>query len=157
MADLIVPQLGESISEAVVAKWLKQVGDPVAADEPVVDLETDKITVQLPSPVAGALAEQRFAVGATVKVGDVIGQVDPSKAAAAPPPAPKPPRGDGKPAIAAGPTAAKPGATPESAKSVTPVATASVVAESVRPPPKPAPTPGGNGESLAKDALLKLT
>ena len=51
MADLIVPQLGESISEAVVAKWLKQVGDPVAADEPVVDLETDKITVQLPSPV----------------------------------------------------------------------------------------------------------
>src|SRR5215510_3274265 len=130
MADLIVPQLGESISEAVVAKWLKQVGDPVAADEPVVDLETDKITVQLPSPVAGALAEQRFAVGATVKVGDVIGQVDPTKAVAAKP-APKPVPTDGKPAIAAGPTAARPGATPESAKSVTPVATASVVAESV--------------------------
>src|SRR5262249_58526816 len=73
----------------------------------------------------------------------------------APPPNPR--AAAGKPPSAAGPTAAKPGATPESAKSVTPVATASVVAESVRPAPKPAPTPGGNGESLAKDALLKLT
>src|SRR5207248_8356603 len=92
MADLVVPQLGESISEAVVAKWLKQVGEPVAADEPVAELETDKITVQLPSPVAGALAEQRFAVGATVKVGDVIGQVDAGKAgkAAAAPATPAP-------------------------------------------------------------------
>ena len=69
MADLVVPQLGESISEAVVAKWLKQVGDAVADGEPVAELETDKITVELPSPVAGALSEQRAAVGATVKVG----------------------------------------------------------------------------------------
>src|SRR6478609_1736012 len=76
MADLVVPQLGESISEAVVARWLKQVGEAVAVDEPVAELETDKITVQLPSPVAGALSEQRFAVGATVKVGDVIGAVN---------------------------------------------------------------------------------
>src|SRR5690349_8499341 len=80
MADLVVPQLGESISEAVVAKWLKQVGDAVADGEPVAELETDKITVELPSPVAGALSEQRAAVGATVKVGDVIGAVDAGKA-----------------------------------------------------------------------------
>ena len=59
MADLVVPQLGESISEAVVAKWLKQVGDAVGDGEPIAELETDKITVQLPSPVAGALTEQR--------------------------------------------------------------------------------------------------
>src|SRR6185369_7138561 len=80
MADLVVPQLGESISEAVVAKWLKQVGDAVADGEPVAELETDKITVELPSPVAGALSEQRAAVGATVKVGDVIGAVEAGKA-----------------------------------------------------------------------------
>src|SRR6185369_12492777 len=80
MADLVVPQLGESISEAVVAKWLKQVGDAVADGEPVAELETDKITVELPSPVAGALAEQRAAVGATVKVGEVIGAVEAGKA-----------------------------------------------------------------------------
>ncbi len=94
MADLVVPQLGESISEALVARWLKAVGEAVAVDEPVAELETDKITVQLPSPVAGALAEQRFGVGATVRVGDVIGAVDagrqgkivapPEKAAPAP-------------------------------------------------------------------------
>src|SRR5512137_986604 len=89
MADLVVPHLGESISEAVVGKWLKQIGDAVAVDEPVAELETDKVTVQLPSPVAGALAEQRFAVGTTVKVGDVIGAVDAGKQgkSAAPPPA----------------------------------------------------------------------
>src|SRR6188472_3295322 len=93
MADLVVPQLGESISEAVVARWLKQIGESVAIDEPVAELETDKITVQLPSPVAGALSEQRFAVGATVKVGDVIGAVNAGaqgKAAAKPAPAPAP-------------------------------------------------------------------
>ncbi|HEX8112280.1 MAG TPA: biotin/lipoyl-containing protein, partial [Kofleriaceae bacterium] len=77
MADLVVPALGESITEAVVSIWIKQVGDAVAADEPVAELETDKVTVQLPSPVAGVLAEQNVAVGATVRVGDVIGSVTP--------------------------------------------------------------------------------
>src|ERR1700690_919208 len=75
MADLVVPQLGESISEAVVSKWLKNIGDAVTVDEPIAELETDKITVQLPSPVAGALGEQRAAVGATAKVGQVTGEV----------------------------------------------------------------------------------
>src|SRR5882672_5634083 len=82
MADLVVPQLGESITEAVVSVWLKQVGDAVAADEPVAELETDKVTVQLPSPVAGVLAAQAVPVGATVKVGDVIGSVQPGAAKA---------------------------------------------------------------------------
>jgi len=73
--ELKIPQLGESISEAVIGKWLKQEGDAVAADEPLVDLETDKVSVQLPAPSAGVLGKQLFAVGATVKVGDVIGSV----------------------------------------------------------------------------------
>src|SRR5687767_8866400 len=87
MADLVVPQLGESISEAVIARWLKQVGEAVAVDEPIAELETDKITVQLPSPVAGALTEQRAQVGATVKVGEVIGAVDAGAAGSKPAPA----------------------------------------------------------------------
>src|SRR5437868_7421876 len=82
MADLVVPALGESITEAVVSVWLKQVGDAVAADEPVAELETDKVTVQLPSPVAGVLAAQAVPVGATVRVGDVIGSVQPGAAKA---------------------------------------------------------------------------
>jgi 2-oxoglutarate dehydrogenase E2 component (dihydrolipoamide succinyltransferase) len=79
MADLVVPPLGESITEAVVSAWLKQVGDAVAADEPVAELETDKITVQLLSPVSGVLAAQRAKTGATVKVDEVVGSVDASK------------------------------------------------------------------------------
>ena len=76
MSDLIVPRLGESISEAIIAKWLKQVGEPVAVDEPVVELETDKVSVSIPAPESGVLADQRFPVGATVTVGAVLGSVN---------------------------------------------------------------------------------
>ena len=85
MADLVIPKLGESISEAVIAKWLKKVGEPIAVDEPVVDLETDKVSVALPAPTAGVLSEQRFAAGDTVKVGEVIGVITPAAAGATPP------------------------------------------------------------------------
>src|SRR5262245_54618234 len=75
MSDLVVPALGESISEAIIAKWLKKVGEPIAADEPVVDLETDKVSVQLPAPAKGVLSEQLFPEGTTVSVGQVIGRL----------------------------------------------------------------------------------
>src|SRR5512143_3866219 len=91
MPDLVVPALGESISEAVIARWLKKVGEATAQDEPVVDLETDKVSVQLPAPAKGILAEQRFAEGATVRVGQAIGRIDEGAAAAAGPPAAAPP------------------------------------------------------------------
>src|SRR5215813_3888994 len=94
MSDLVVPALGESISEAVIAKWLKKVGESAAQDEPVVELETDKVSVQLPAPAPGVITEQRFAEGATVRVGDVIGQIGEAgaaKAAPAPAPPPNPP------------------------------------------------------------------
>src|SRR5215470_10492975 len=94
MSDLVVPALGESISEAIIAKWLKKVGETAAQDEPVVELETDKVSVQLPAPAAGVVTEQRFAEGTTVRVGDVIGQIGEAGAAAkaAPAtPAPAPP------------------------------------------------------------------
>jgi 2-oxoglutarate dehydrogenase E2 component (dihydrolipoamide succinyltransferase) len=81
MADLVIPKLGESISEAVIGKWLKQVGELIAIDEPVVDLETDKVSVALPAPTAGVLTEQRFAAGDTVKIGEVIGVITPGAAA----------------------------------------------------------------------------
>jgi 2-oxoglutarate dehydrogenase E2 component (dihydrolipoamide succinyltransferase) len=98
--DLRIPALGESISEAVISKWLKNIGDVIAADEPIVDLETDKVSVQLPAPSAGVLTEQRFAAGATVRVGDVIGAIDGSGAAVS------------KPAVAAAPSASAAPASP---------------------------------------------
>ena len=146
MADLVVPQLGESISEAVVAKWLKNVGDAVTVDEPIAELETDKITVQLPSPVAGALTEQHFAVGATVKVGDVIGAVEAGKQgnSATPPAKATPPPRE---VVAAQPP---------------PAPVAAPIAPLTAPPAPPTiaaapPKSNGTSDPMDRDALMKLT
>lgn len=85
--DIKIPALGESISEATIASWLKKVGDYVAADEPLATLETDKVAVDLTAPVAGVLMALAAEPGATVQVGAVVGQIDESaKGAAAPSP-----------------------------------------------------------------------
>ncbi|HNN52686.1 MAG TPA: 2-oxoglutarate dehydrogenase complex dihydrolipoyllysine-residue succinyltransferase [Pseudomonadota bacterium] len=76
--ELIIPPLGESISEAVVAKWLKPVGALVKVDDPLAELETDKVTVTLPAPSAGVLVEQLVPVGTSVRVGSSIGRIDPT-------------------------------------------------------------------------------
>jgi 2-oxoglutarate dehydrogenase E2 component (dihydrolipoamide succinyltransferase) len=97
--EIIVPTLGESVSDATVARWIKKAGDAVAADEPVVELETDKVTLEVPSPVAGRLDDIVAAEGATVEVGTLLARVaegavgapadkasaQPAKPAAAPP------------------------------------------------------------------------
>jgi len=154
MADLVVPQLGESISEAVIARWLKQVGESVSIDEPIAELETDKITVQLPSPVAGALTEQRAQVGATVKVGEVIGAVDAGAAGTKPAPAKAAESAPAKAAAAAPATApatapARPIEPPNQPTGRQPVVGAA-------PQPQKSQQPN-NGQPLDKDALLKLT
>ena len=71
--EIKVPTLGESVSEATVAKWLKKVGDSVAADEPLLELETDKVTLEVNAPAAGTLSEILAAEGAEVGVGVVLG------------------------------------------------------------------------------------
>jgi len=87
--ELTVPALGESITEAVVGKWHKKVGDAVAVDEPVVVLETDKVTIDVPAPAAGTIAAIAHAEGDTVKIGDVLGSIAPGAGAAASAPAAK--------------------------------------------------------------------
>ena len=82
--DLVVPKLGESITEATISKWLKNVGDAVAVDEPLVELETDKVSIAVPAPAAGVLTAQGAAVGDTVNIGAVIGAVDENAKAATP-------------------------------------------------------------------------
>ncbi len=130
--EIVVPALGESVTEATVAKWFKQVGDAVAADEPLVELETDKVTVEVNAPAAGTLADIAAAAGATVNVGAVLGNIGegqgaapkgagPAKAAkpaAAPAPAPSAPA---KPAAAPAPAAAAipAGTAPSAAKIIT--------------------------------------
>ncbi|MBI3702373.1 MAG: 2-oxo acid dehydrogenase subunit E2, partial [Rhizobiales bacterium] len=101
MADIRVPTLGESVTEATVGKWFKQPGDAVAVDEPLVELETDKVTLEVPAPAAGVLGEIVAKTGDTVGVAGLLGQIA---------------EGAGAPAKAAAPAAAvaapKPAAAP---------------------------------------------
>ena len=82
--DVVLPALGESITEGTLAQWLKKPGDSVAADEPIASIETDKVSVEVPSPVAGVLSETVDNEGDTVAVGAVIARVGEGGAAAAP-------------------------------------------------------------------------
>ncbi|WP_299193181.1 2-oxoglutarate dehydrogenase complex dihydrolipoyllysine-residue succinyltransferase [uncultured Erythrobacter sp.] len=82
--EITVPVLGESVTEGSIGEWLKQPGDAVAADEPIVSLETDKVAVDVPSPVAGVMSEHRAAVGDTVEVGAVIAVIEAGEAAPKP-------------------------------------------------------------------------
>ncbi len=85
MADIRVPTLGESVAEATIGKWFKKAGDSVAVDEPLVELETDKVTIEVPAPAAGVLADIAAKDGDTVAVGALLGQIKEGAAAAAKP------------------------------------------------------------------------
>ena len=76
--DIVVPVLGESITEATVSKWLKKSGETVRVDEPVVELETDKVNLEVPSPINGVISEIKTKEGETVKVGTLLGKISES-------------------------------------------------------------------------------
>ena len=73
---ILVPVLGESITEATISKWLKRKGDTINADEPIVELETDKVNLEVPSPINGTLTEINYKDGDTVEVGAVLGEIE---------------------------------------------------------------------------------
>ena len=75
MIKLIMPKMGESVAEATILKWLKKEGDAVEADEPVLEIATDKVDSEVPSPAAGTLTKRFFEEGQVVKVGEVIGHI----------------------------------------------------------------------------------
>ena len=77
--QIIVPSLGESVTEATVSKWLKQVGEKVDSDEPLVELETDKVNIEVPSPLSGTLSSIKVKEGDTVEVGALLGFVQEGK------------------------------------------------------------------------------
>jgi len=93
MADIRVPALGESVTEATIGKWFKKPGDPVVVDEPLVELETDKVTIEVPAPAAGVLADIAAKDGETVAVGALLGQIKEG----APAPGKAPPAPTGRP------------------------------------------------------------
>jgi len=84
MTEIRVPTLGESVTEATIGRWFKKAGDAVAVDEPLVELETDKVTIEVPAPSAGVLGEIAANDGETVAVGALLGQITDGAAAAKP-------------------------------------------------------------------------
>jgi len=120
MTEIRVPTLGESVTEATIGRWFKKAGDAVAVDEPLVELETDKVTIEVPAPSAGTLGDIIAKDGETVAVGALLGQINdgavaaakpaaaPAKAAAPPPPPPPPPAAAAAPAPAKAPPADTP-------------------------------------------------
>ncbi len=177
MAEIKVPTLGESVSEATVAKWFKNVGDAVAMDEPLVELETDKVTVEVRADSAGTLAEIVAGPGSEVAVGAVLGVIggagaasakkaEPAKAAPAAAPAAKAPAA--APAAAAKPAAPAPAAKPPAPPKAAPAAKVSIEGDYPLAPavrhlvdehgldPKKIPASGKNGRLVKADVLKYL-
>jgi len=139
MADITLPQLGETVTEGTITRWFKKVGDTIAADEPLFEVSTDKVDTEVPSPIAGTLTEIRVAEGDTVPVGTVIAVVGVSGAAPAPAPV----------VAAPAPVAAAPAPTPV----VAAPAPAPVVAA---PAPAPAPAPVAGSNKLLSPVVRRL-
>jgi len=153
--DVVMPQMGESIAEGTLSKWLKKVGDPVKRDEPIFEISTDKVDAEIPAPSAGVLAEILVQEGQTVAVQTVVARLEtdasaaaaaPAPKAAAPAPAPPPPAPK-----AAAPT---PQPKPAAAQAPAPVARPSAPA-SERPAIRPSDTP--QQESLEERLRRKST
>jgi 2-oxoglutarate dehydrogenase E2 component (dihydrolipoamide succinyltransferase) len=125
MAEIRVPALGESVTEATIGKWFKQPGEAVAVDEPLVELETDKVTIEVPAPAAGVLADIAAKDGDTVAVGAVLGQIKEGAAGAAV-----------KSAPAATPSAPTP-APPQSAPAAAPKVATSAAPATAKPSDPP--------------------
>ncbi len=132
--EVVMPQMGESITEGTLTKWLKQVGDTIARDEPLFEISTDKVDAEIPSPAAGVLSEIRVQEGSTVNINSVVAVLDGAGSAAAPAPT----------------------ATPVEAPKVE-----APRAEAAAPPPAPAPTASTDvlmpqmGESITEGTITK--
>ncbi len=132
MADVVLPQLGETVTEGTITRWFKRVGDNVAADEALFEVSTDKVDTEVPSPVGGVLLEIRVKEGDTVPVNAVVAVVGAADAAAAPAPAAAPP---------AAPAAPTPAPAP-------------APAAAAEPAPAPAPAPTAAAPAAAADNRL---
>ena len=150
--DVIMPQMGESIAEGTLSKWLKNVGDEVKRDEPIFEISTDKVDAEIPAPAAGVLAEILVQQGQTVAVQTVVARIEtdasqaaalkgPEPAAAAPPPA--------------APAPAPPQSSPPSAPARRPERGSAAVAAAPSPPPAPAPSAAVLGAAETAEERLR--
>jgi pyruvate dehydrogenase E2 component (dihydrolipoamide acetyltransferase) len=130
--DVVMPQMGESIFEGTITKWLKKPGDKVERDEPLFEISTDKVDAEIPSPSAGVLKEIKIAEGQTVPIQTIVAVIDGAGSAAAPAPAPASVPAKAAPAAAPAPApaAAKPAAPTPAAPVVAPAASVAAASSS---------------------------
>ena len=147
MAEITLPQLGETVTEGTITRWFKKVGEAVAADEPLFEVSTDKVDTEVPSPIAGVLTEIRVAEGDTVPVGTVIAVVGDSAGAPAPAPAAPAPAAAPTPAPAPAPTP-PPAPAPAAAPAPAPVAAPPA-------PVSPVPAPASSTEGMVLSPVVR--
>jgi pyruvate dehydrogenase E2 component (dihydrolipoyllysine-residue acetyltransferase) len=148
--DVVMPQMGESIAEGTMSRWLKKVGDAVKRDEPIFEISTDKVDAEIPSPTSGVLAEVLVTEGQTVPVQTVVARIETEAGAvaAAPAPAPSAPAVSAAPVTAGGPppkseSTAKPSSAPHQTPALTPT------------PSQPPARTAGNGDSMEERLRTK--
>jgi len=140
--DVVMPQMGVSVSEGTITKWLKQPGEAIAQDEPLLEISTDKVDTEIPSPGDGVVAQILVGEGETVEVGTLLAVIAPAGAAVAEP--------EPTPAVAPEPDQPEPVA---AAVETAPAAPAAAVVE---PHAAPAPAPGGNGRTFVSPVVARI-
>src|SRR6516225_4299803 len=135
--DVVMPQMGESIFEGTITKWLKKPGDKVERDEPLFEISTDKVDAEIPSPSAGVLKEIKIPEGQTVPIQTIVAVIDGAGSAAASASAPAPAPAKAAPAPTPAPVAAKP------------------AAPAVAPAPAPAAAPAASAERIHSSPLVR--
>jgi pyruvate dehydrogenase E2 component (dihydrolipoamide acetyltransferase) len=144
--DVVMPQMGVSVSEGTITRWLKQEGEQVEADEPLLEISTDKVDTEVPSPASGTLTQILVQEGETVEVGTKLGQIGGAAGGAAPETAPEPATAEAaaqadaaSPAETPAPTAPEPSAAPPAAE-----------------PQPAAPQPSGNGKAFVSPVVARI-
>jgi pyruvate dehydrogenase E2 component (dihydrolipoyllysine-residue acetyltransferase) len=138
--DVVMPQMGVSVSEGTITKWNKQVGDTIEADETLLEISTDKVDTEVPSPASGVISEILVQEGETVNVGTVLARIGGEAGAAAPAPAEPAPEPATQPAADASEAAASEGQASQPAA----------------PEPEPAAAPSGNGKSFVSPVVARI-
>jgi 2-oxoglutarate dehydrogenase E2 component (dihydrolipoamide succinyltransferase) len=152
--EIIMPQMGESIAEGTITKWLKKVGEPVKRDEPIFEISTDKVDAEIPAPVAGTLTEIQVGEGQTVPINTVVGLIgEASEVGASAPPAPAKAAEPVPAPVAAAPAPPPaPAQAPQAPSATAPAAPAAPSAERTAPSPPPPPAPAAPSAEAATAA-----
>ena len=153
--DVVMPQMGVSVSEGTVSKWLKSEGEAIAADEPLLEISTDKVDTEVPSPGEGVVAKILVQEGETVEVGTVLAVIAPEGAAVeAPAPAEEPPAPATQEAADQAMAAASEGVGDVAAAAEPSAAPAPAPAPAA--PPQPAAEPSGNGRTFVSPVVARI-